>query len=112
MDINPWLAQVIMEYRQKHSDDYIRKRYISYLADRPETSWSSFLANVSLEYKMHREPFLKTPRRKFGFSAHLQGLMNVMEINVVADMLQFYFEVFELIVAAEHAVHSQMGRLR
>ena len=82
MDINPWLAEVIMEYRQKHSDDYLRKRYISYLADRSETSWSSFLANVSLEYKMHREPFLKTPRREFGFSAHLQDLMNVMEINI------------------------------
>lgn len=92
MDINPWLAQVIMEYRQKHSDDYIRKRYISYLADRPKTSWSSFLANVSLEYKMHREPFLKTPRREFGFSSHLQDLMNVMEINIVADMLQFTME--------------------
>lgn len=89
MDINPWLAEVIMEYRQKHSDDYLRKRYISYLADRPETSWSSFLANVSLEYKMHREPFLKTPRREFGFPSHLQDLMNVMEINIVADMLQF-----------------------
>ena len=92
MDINPWLAEVIMEYRQKHSDDYLQKRYISYLADRPETSWSSFLANVSLEYKMHREPFLKTPRREFGFPSHLQDLMNVMEINIVADMLQFTVE--------------------
>lgn len=92
MDINPWLAEVIMEYRRKHSDDYIRRRYISYLADRPETSWGSFLANVSLEYKLHREPFLKTPRREFGFSAHLQDVMNVMEINIVADMLQFTIE--------------------
>lgn len=90
--VNPWLAQVIIEYRQKHSDDHIRKRYLSYLADRPETSWSSFLANVSLEYKMHREPFLKTPRREFGFSSHLQDIMNVMEINIVADMLQFTIE--------------------
>lgn len=31
-----------MEYRQKHSDDYLRKRYISYLADRPETSMLQF----------------------------------------------------------------------
>lgn len=90
--VNPWMAQVIMEYRQKHSDDYIRKRYISYLADRPETPWNDFLAAVSLEYKVHREPFLMTSRRDFGFSEHLQDIMNVMEIDIVADMLQFTIE--------------------
>ena len=90
--VNPWMAQVIMEYRQKHSDDYIRKRYISYLADRPDTPWDDFLAEVSLEYKVQREPFLMTPRRDFGFSEHLQDIMNVMEIDIVADMLQFTIE--------------------
>ena len=90
--VNPWMAQVIKEYRQKHSDEYIRKRYISYLADRPETPWDEFLAAVSLEYKLHREPFLLTPRRDFGFPEHLQDVMNVMEIDIVADMLQFTIE--------------------
>ena len=90
--INPWLAQVIMEYRQKHSDEFLRKRYISYLADRPDTPWEDFLAEVSLEYKVYREPFLMTPRREFGFSEHLQDMMNVMEIDIVADMLQFTIE--------------------
>lgn len=90
--VNPWMEQVIMEYRQKHSDEYIRKRYTSYLADRPETPWDDFLAAVSLEYKVHREPFLITHRREFGFSEHLQDVMNVMEIDIVADMLQFTIE--------------------
>lgn len=90
--VNPWMAKVIMEYRQKHSDDYIRKRYISYLADRPETPWDAFLVEVSLEHKVYREPFLLTPRRDFGFSKHVQDIMNVMEIDIVADMLQFTIE--------------------
>ena len=90
--VNPWMAQVIMEYRQKHADEFIRKRYISYLADRPDTPWDDFLAAVSLEYKVYREPFLMTPRREFGFSEHLQDVMNVMEIDIVADLLQFTIE--------------------
>ena len=90
--VNPWMAQVIMEYRQKHADEFIRKRYVSYLADRPDTPWDDFLAAVSLEYKVYREPFLMTPRREFGFSEHLQDVMNVMEIDIVADMLQFTIE--------------------
>lgn len=90
--VNPWMAQVIMEYRQNHSDEYIRKRYVSYFADRPDTPWDDFLAEVSLEYKVQREPFLMTPRRDFDFPEYLQDIMNVMEIDIVADMLQFTIE--------------------
>ena len=90
--VNPWIAQVIMEYRKRHPDDYIRKRYVSFLQEHPEASWSDFLAAVALEYKVNREPFLRTPRREFGFSEHLRDIMNVMEIDIVADMLQFTIE--------------------
>ena len=90
--VNPWIAQVIMEYRKRHPDDYIRKRYVSFLQEHPEASWSDFLAAVALEYKVNREPFLRTPRREFGFSEHLRDMMNAMEIDIAADLLQFTVE--------------------
>ncbi|MBQ9185151.1 MAG: hypothetical protein IJ151_04700 [Bacteroidales bacterium] len=58
--VNPWIAEVIMEYRQTHPDDYIRMRYQSFLQDWPGTSWMDFVAEVSLQYKTYKQPLIVT----------------------------------------------------
>lgn len=90
--INPWLAERIMEYRHGHKEDYIRKYYISYLDENPDTSWPDFIAVAALKYKIRRDPFLMTRRKDFGFSEHLTDVMNILEVENVADLLQFTIE--------------------
>lgn len=90
--VNPWLAERIMEYRHDHKEEYIRKCYISYLDEEPETSWTDFLAVAALKHKIRRDPFLMTKRKDFGFSEHLTDVMNILEVDIFADLLQFTVE--------------------
>lgn len=90
--INPWLAERIMEYRHDHKEEYIRKCYVSYLDEDPDSSWADFLAVAALKYKISRDPFLMTRRKDFGFSDHLTDVMNILEVDIYADLLQFTVE--------------------
>ena len=90
--VNPWLAERIMEYRHDHKEEYIRKCYISYLDEDPDSSWSDFIAVAALKYKIRRDPFLMTRRKDFGFSERLTDVMNILEVEIVADLLQFTIE--------------------
>ena len=90
--VNPWLAERIMEYRHDHKEEYIRKCYVSYLDEDPDSSWADFLAVVALKYKISRDPFLMTRRKDFGFSDHLTDVMNILGVDIYADLLQFTVE--------------------
>lgn len=90
--INPWLAERIMEYRHDHKEEYIRKCYVSYLDEDPDSSWADFLAVAALKYKISRDPFLMTRRKDFGFSDHLTDVMNILGVDIYADLLQFTVE--------------------
>lgn len=90
--INPWLAERIMEYRHDHKEEYIRKCYVSYLDEDPDSSWEDFLAVAALKYKISRDPFLMTRRKDFGFSDHLTDVINILGVDIYADLLQFTVE--------------------
>lgn len=90
--INPWLAERIMEYRHDHKEEYIRKCYVSYLDEDPDSSWADFLAVAALKYKISRDPFLMTRRKDFGFSDHLTDVMNILGVDIYANLLQFTVE--------------------
>lgn len=90
--INPWLAERIMEYRHDHKEEYIRKCNVSYLDEDPDSSWADFLAVAALKYKISRDPFLMTRRKDFGFSDHLTDVMNILGVDIYANLLQFTVE--------------------
>lgn len=87
--VNPWLEDVISAYRKIVSDDFLRGQYKAFLSGHPDASWDTYLAAAALEDKASREPFLLTKRADFGFSAHLADVMNTLQVEVVADLLQF-----------------------
>ena len=90
--VNPWLAERIKEYRHDYKEEYIRKRYVSYLDEDPDSSWSDFIAVAALQHKIRRDPFLMTRRKDFGFSEHLTDVMNILGVDIFADLLQFTVE--------------------
>lgn len=90
--INPWLTERIMEYRHDHKKEYIRKCYVSYLDEDPDSSWADFLAVAALKYKISLDPFLMTRRKDFGFSDHLTDVMNILGVDIYANLLQFTVE--------------------
>lgn len=92
--VNPWLAEAIQEVRAKYSDDYLRKRYISYQEDYPErdAGWSDFLEEIALLNKTSRDSFLLTKRKDFGLSRHLTDVLNTLSIDIVIDLLQITIE--------------------
>lgn len=96
--VNPWLAEVILEYRRKRWDGYLRKRYKSFQDDHPRMGWTEFLEYTALEEKVAREPFLLTARKDFGFSQHLTDLLNSFQICNVADLLQFTVEEMKMLL--------------
>ena len=86
--VNPWLAEVVAKYRNKRGDEYLRKRFKSFLDDYPDTRWNDFLDFVALDDKVAKVPFLMTPRKDFGLSQHLTDLLNTFQVCNVADLLQ------------------------
>lgn len=90
--VNPWLAEVILEYRRKRWDGYLRKRYKSFQDDYPKMGWTEFLEYTALEEKVAKVPFLLIPRKDFGLSQHLTDLLNSFQVCNVADLLQITIE--------------------
>lgn len=90
--VNPWLADVVAEYRSGRNDAYLRRRYQQYLEDNPRHTWTDFLEYESLELLTARTPLLLLTRREFNFPQHLSDCLSAFEINVLADLLQFTIE--------------------
>ena len=92
--VNPWLAEAVKEVRSKYSDDYHRKRYISYREDYPEreADWAAFLEEFALLNKTAKDRFLLTRRKEFGLSQHLTDILNSLSIDIVADLMQLTIE--------------------
>jgi len=92
--VNPWLADAVKEVRSKYSDDYLRKRYISYREDYPEreADWVAFLEEFALLNKTAKDRFLLTKRKEFGLSQHLTDILNSLSIDIVADLMQLTIE--------------------
>ena len=99
--VNPWLADAIRELRSKYSDDYLRKRYISYLNDYPDKDWAAFLEEMALLNITSRDSFLLTKRKEFGLPQRLTDVLNTLEVDIVADLMQFTIE--ELIEMLEQS---------
>lgn len=91
--INPWLAELIMEYRKRYSDTSIREDYRHFCEHTPDKSWERFLVERAMLEEGKRNPIIMTEVGKSSLPEKTKDyLSNSCAVNIVADLLQFTAE--------------------
>lgn len=113
--INPWLAEVILNYRQTHSDDSLKAEYRRCLEQAPDKSWEDFLACTALGEEMKRNPVLATRRKDMALPLRTRRFLNANNIDTLADLLQLTEKEITSIFASRtkdlRAVRDYLGKM-
>ena len=96
--INPWLAQVILEYRRNHSDDdELRKGYRAYIKDGSTYySWSDYVGRIALEWYANGHPVLLMTRSEMPLPQHTRDTLNYHSVHCLADLIQVTTEELDM----------------
>jgi len=100
MNINPWLGEVIIGFRQRHSNEELRAAYRRYAEHSPHVPWDVFIAEKALSEEMKLNPFLATRRKDMGLPENTTDFLNANSVDTVADLLQITEEEFKEIFEA------------
>lgn len=92
--INPWLAEVILGYRQRHSDAAMRAAYQHHTVHSPSITWDRYIAGQALNEELKLHPVLATPWKDMNLSKKTKALLHANGVNTIADLLQFTEEEF------------------
>ena len=98
--VNPWLGEVIIGFRQRHSNEELRAAYRRYAEHSPHMPWDVFIAEKALNEEMKRNPFLATRRKDMGLPENTTDFLNANSVDTVADLLQITEEEFKEIFEA------------
>ena len=107
--INPWLAEVILGYRQRHSDIAMRAAYQYHTTLSPSRTWGRYIAGQALNEELKLHPVLATPWKDLNLSKNTKALLHANGVNTIADLLQFTEEEFTklLEISAEELLSIQ-----
>ena len=88
---NPWLAELITDFRRIHSQEDLRMMYRSRCrkAEPDEIKdWRTFIGTTALAIAANRNGILKMRRKEFSLPQQYQDLFNVNYIYCLADLMQ------------------------
>ena len=88
LHINPWLAKQIEDYRKKHKDSVLRRRYEQAVKRHPMKLWPRFLAEQALLDAVKKNPFLKTPLSETDLDKNTSKALEEKSILNVCDLIQ------------------------
>lgn len=88
--INPWLAQVILEYRNNHTNDVeLRKGYRAYIkSGSKKYFWSDYVGRIALEWYANEHPVLLMTRSEMPLPQHTRDILNYNYVHCLADLIQ------------------------
>ena len=88
--VNPWLGQIILEYRRSHpDDDELRRSYREYIKSGSKYySWKVFVGRRALEDYVQAHPVLLTSRIEMPLPEHIRDVLNSLSVNILADLMQ------------------------
>lgn len=93
--INPWAAEVIKRYRQRHTIEEIREEYRKSVGIYAHKRWDDYLGETAIEEEMQLNPFLATWRKDMALPAATREMLNAFLVTTVADLVQFTVEELE-----------------
>ena len=87
--VNPWLGEIILDYRRKFSDEELRKGYRDYVkGGSSDYSWENYVGRSALKAYTREHPEFLTPRCDFQISDHARDVLNNNQVNCLADLMQ------------------------
>lgn len=97
MNINPWLAEKINEYRRDFDAVMIRLLYEdSVKNDGCDLSWEQYVAVQALDFAFKEDKFLMTLRRNMDLPPEIINALYYCHVDCVADLLQLSKEELEV----------------
>ena len=90
--MNPWLAEKVIEYRERHSDKALREEFQAANEANAEAgirrSWEECLAVIALRDALLEDPFLLTSRTDMDLPQETIDGLYWCRVDTVADLLQ------------------------
>lgn len=91
--VNPWLAEIILDFRQNRSDEELRKGYRDYIKGGPICClWEDYVGRCALGSYVQKNPLLLMPRREMPISEHARDVLNYQSLHCLADLMQITVE--------------------
>lgn len=96
--VNPWLGQLILEYRRNHPDDELRRGYRDYIrGGSTKYSWADYLGRTALNDYARENPVFLMPRSEMPLPEHTRDILNYHYIHCLADLMQMTIDELDLV---------------
>ena len=88
MNINPWLAEKVQEYRNQNKDSVLRADYDFIVQAGSKLSWNQHLTVRALQSALKWDSFLQTIRLKMDLPIVILDALYLCHVDCVADLVQ------------------------
>ncbi|MBO7589902.1 MAG: hypothetical protein J6T18_10820 [Bacteroidaceae bacterium] len=96
--VNPWLGQLILEYRRNHPDDELRRGYRDYIrGGSTKYSWADYVGRTALNDYASENPVFLMPRSEMPLPEHTRDILNYHYILCLADLMQMTIDELDLV---------------
>lgn len=108
--LNPWLQDVVEQFRMSHSQSYLRDWYNSYCIKGGNLSWREFLLENCLEAQLREKPFLSKPLALLPLADRSQEILYWSGVDKVYDLLQITKEELDAICINDGTAKNDITR--
>lgn len=108
--LNPWLQDVVEQFRKSHSQSYLRDWYNSYCIKGGNLSWREFILEHCLEAQLKEKPLLSKPLALLPLSDRSQEILYWSGVDKVYDLLQITKEELDAICINDGTAKNDITR--
>ena len=96
--VNPWLAELIKQYRKEHDNEVIREAYKQFCETNQDKSWADYLGEEALCDAIRRAPHLATRLEDMDMPEKTkQILKDNCSVDTLTDIMQITREEFNVL---------------
>lgn len=97
--VNPWLGEIILDFRRNCSDEELRKGYRDCIKGGSSYySWEEFVGLYALKVYTQDHPLFLMSRREMPISEHARDVLNYLLVNCLADLMQITVEDMNVLI--------------
>lgn len=109
--LNPWLADVVQQYRQSGSEFHMREWYKMSCDSGDELSWQEYVIKSFMEVHLNRTPFLRKPLELLPLSDEAKDILYWAGVDKVSDLLQITKEELDAIIADSDEITRYLANI-
>lgn len=90
--LNPWLHNIILEYRKQNTDEEMHAQYKIACSKNRNITWIDFLSRKAISQAIEKNPILLTPLKDMPIDKNIKIDLALTNVKILADLVQLTYQ--------------------